>query len=272
LKTLKSAVANVETAVDRAQEVNVTTLESWKEASKFIDLVQTAHKNTSKEIAKLHGIIEDMNDSAKEQEKVARPNTPLLYSTYHIPHNSGKVMYIRGYGYCKFLTSFLLAYQNYLKFNLQKTCKVLLAVNKSKLAMLRYKEMPRLAPDSVGVVDMRANDAFVTFEPKKIVLDSFLNISGVHLYVVIDMLFNDSLIDGSSVESFSAVSNYSDISRFSTNSSRTFIAMVGSADNFIIPFIKDVVGSVDTQKRSLYFKKCNDNLYARLNDILFGAE
>jgi len=272
VKSLQNAVENVEKALMLGSEVEVKSVESWGEAAKYVGVIKESQDSTMREIETLRKMVEDFEVSFREQEKTAKPDSAFIYSTYNVQPSVSKVMYIRGYGHCRFLNSFILSYQAYLKYTLQKSSKVLFVFPKSKLVMARYKSVPRLARDSINFMDIVAHDTFITYEPKKIILDAFFNQSNVHLFIVVDMMFNDQLLEGAKVEHFSALSGCTDIAKFGVSHSRSFLSIAGVEGSMVIPFIREIAGSQnEATKKSLYFKKCNE-IYSKVDKILFGDD
>ncbi len=261
LQTLSTSVTNVGVALERSSDVNTKSVESWREISKFIDALSVSNDVTKHEIDKLKVLITDL-------ERNARPNAPFIFSTYTVPQVVNKVLYIRVLGSCRYLNSFVLAYQHYLKMRMQRSSKVLFALPKLKIHMQRYKDMARIAPDSIDILDISSSDVFVTFEPKKIVLDAFFGQSNVELFIVVDLMFSDPLLEGYMVDTFTAVSGVADVKRFNLKAARTIFPLVGLEDSLILPHIAEFAQKTESVRKTLYFKSC-EKLYDVLDTVLF---
>lgn len=260
VKTLDTAVSNVDSAIERASQANINMVDFIREATKYIESLEDGQYKTTQEIEKLKKYLDEI-------ERKQRPNAPFIFSTYTVPVSVPRVLYIKVVGHCRFLTSFIIAYQHYLKMKKQYSSKILLALPKLKLYMVRYKEMSRLAPDSIDIMNVSASDMYVTYEPKKIVLDTFFGQSNINIFIVIDMLLGDNLIEGHMVETFTAGSGVSDVKRFNLTPKRTILPMVGVPDCLIIPYINGYVNSNEHTRITHYFERCNV-IYEKLDMAL----
>lgn len=261
LKTLNTAVSNVDKEIVRASQININVVDMLTESAKLIEELKESHANTSTEIEKLTGVITDM-------ERKTRPNTPFMFSTYHVPVTVPRVLYVKAYGHCRYLNSFLLSYQHYLKMDKQYSSKLIFLVPKLKHQMHRFRDVAiRLAPDSLEIVDFNSSSVFVSFEPKKSVMDAFFGQNNVQIFIVVDLMFGDVLVDGHMVKKLDAVSGFSDIQRFNLDGKRCIIPITARSENIQIPHINKYTNSNDATKRSLYFEKCAVS-YKKLDNII----
>jgi hypothetical protein len=251
VRTLNTAVSNVDNALSRASQINIDIVEMLVETTKLIDTLESGHESTSREMDKLRDLIDDMQNKT-------RSNSTFIFGTYRVPVQVQKVLYIKAYGNCRYLNSFILAYQHYLKMSQQYSSKVLLALPKLKVHMQRYKNISRLAQDSVDMMDLGASNLYVTFEPKKMVMDAFFNQTGVGVFIVIDLIFGDILVEGHQVETFNALSGASDFERFNLRPERAIFTLAGHKDSIRIPHIKDYSDANEHTRRTMYFDKCSE--------------
>lgn len=260
-KTLTTAVSNVDNAIARASQININVVEMLTESTKLIRDLEDTNIRTNDEIQKMQNIIQEM-------EKKTRPSTPFIFSSYNVPVNVPKVLYIKLYGNCRYLNSFILAYQHYLKMNRQYNAKVLFLMPKLKLLMQKYRDVAtRLAPESLGIVELQANSVFQTFEPKKSVMDAFFTQSGTQIFIVIDMMFGEKLLNGHMVKEVYGVGSSSDIERFKLNPSRCIMPISARRESILISHIKSYTQANAATKRSLYFDRCAES-FKRLDKIL----
>lgn len=265
LKTLSNAATSISKAIARTDESNSQVVALFQKTSQLFDKLEQSQQKSEEDLQHLRKMLQ-------EAEMTARPSAPFMFSTYRVPAIAQNVMYIREYGHCQFLHTFILYYQHYLKMTLQRKCKVLFAMPKLKVLMQKYEEFPRLAPDSINSIDLEsAGDCFVTFEPKQMVLNAFFNI-GAELYIVVDEMFGEPLVDGPTVQGFAAISGISDTTKFRlSNPSRTIAAIAGAKGTLIIPYIREVVNTKsDTQRKALYYKACSQK-YEMLDKLFFGG-
>lgn len=260
-KTLTTAVANVDNAIVRASQININVVEMLTESTKLIRDLENTNIRTNDEIRKMENIIHEM-------EKKTRPSTPFIFSSYSVPVGVPNVLYIKLYGNCRYLNSFILAYQHYLKMNRQYNAKVLFIMPKLKLLMQKYRDVAtRLAPESLGYVELQSNNVFQTFEPKKSVMDAFFTQSGTQIFIVIDMMFGEKLLSGHMVKEIYAVGSSSDIDRFKLKPSNCIMPISARKESILISHINKYASSNPATKRSLYFDRCADS-FKRLDKIL----
>lgn len=259
-RTLTTAVTNVKRDVALSNQVNIDVVDMLTECSKLINELEEGQDRSSNELEKLHKLILDM-------EKKQRPNTPFYFSTYTVPVNVQKVLYIKVYSDCRYLKSMIGAYHHYLKMSKQVSSKVLFIMPKLKLYIQKYKEVAtRLDQDSVEVVNYQS-PFFITFEPKKIVMDAFFNQQNIGLFIVVDFMFGEILVDGHMVTRLNAIGGLSDLETFNLSVESTLTSLTGRSGNLIIPHINSYQSSNDSTRRSFYFDKCSD-LFSRIDKIV----
>lgn len=276
LKSLEETVSKVETSLVRTDDVNVGLVEMFNKTSQIIGDLQDKHEN-------LTGEIESLSEELKKAMVASGntgANTLYRFPTYTVPNVAPKTLYIRCYGPCRYLMSFLIAYQHYLKMAKQKTSKILLAVPPFPLTISRYSNLTRLAKETIDMPQIfkAENEVFVTTEPTHKILSSFFNVR-VDLMIVVDMFYGDvPLLQGAKVLQMSGVSGISDIKRYNLQPTKCFISTFGPKASLVMPHIPGFVGSgpeSDTNvgknlRINKYAERCMgaDGLYSKLDKIL----
>lgn len=260
LKTVNTAVTNVGAVIDRANKANIDVVAMIDRAKALIDSLERSQENTTRELEKLKQKIDEV-------ERKERPNAVFSYNTYPVPATVQKVLYVRVYSHCRHLNTFLRAYQHYLKMTMQRTSRMLITVPKLKLYMEKYNDIPRLSPDNVDMINMGASDLYVTYEPKKVVLDRFFS-QNVNLFIVVDMMFGEPLLKGHMVEEFYSASGVSDIRHFHLDPSRTISPMVSLEGGISLPFIKNFSTFNANVKKAKCFEHFKER-YEKLDSVLF---
>lgn len=260
LKTVNTAVTNVGAVIDRANKANIDVVAMIDRAKALIDSLERSQENTTRELEKLKQKIDEV-------ERKERPNVVFSYNTYPVPATVQKVLYVRVYSHCRHLNTFLRAYQHYLKMTMQCTSRMLITVPKLKLYMEKYNDIPRLSPDNVDMINMGASDLYVTYEPKKVVLDRFFS-QNVNLFIVVDMMFGEPLLKGHMVEEFYSASGVSDIRHFHLDPSRTISPMVSLEGGISLPFIKNFSTFNANVKKAKCFEHLKER-YEKLDSVLF---
>lgn len=262
-RTLTTAISNIDNSLTRADQININVVEMLTESNKLIKELEETNDKTTEEIKKLTNIIQEM-------ERKSKPSTPFIFSSYNVPVTAQKVLNIKAYGECRYLVSFILAYQHYLKMHRQINAKVLFILPKLKLVMQKYAKLgSRLAPESIHIIDFNDSKVFVTFEPKKLIMDSFFKQKGVQVFIVLDLMYGDTLVKGHQVEDLFAVSSFSDIDRFKLQGNRCILPLSrsGKIGNISIPHISSYLGANEATRRSLYFDRCAEQ-FKLLDTIL----
>lgn len=276
LKTLSTAVSNVDTAVVRSTQVGIDVLAMVTEASKLIDVLEETNQSTAGDLSNLKVMVKGLQETTEqtliqkndelsqmkqvisELESKERPNSPFIFSRYDVPVNTPRVLYIKAYGHCRYLNSFFLAYQHYLKMQKQYVSKMLIITPKMKDMIKRYEGITRLAPDSVELLDMASKSVFVTFEPRKLILDAFFSQQNTQIFIVVDWMYGDPLVAGHMVEKLFAVSGVSDITRFNLRVERTLMPIVGVTGSITVPHIPKYSNLDEHTRRTAYFNHCAD--------------
>lgn len=262
VKTLNTAVSNVDSAISRASEININIVDMLVETSKLVESLEMSNESTVQELEKLKEILAEVT-------KKEKPNTPFIFHTYRVPATIKKVLYIKAFGNCRYLNSFFLAYQHYLKMSKQYSSKVLLVLPKLKQYMKRYNEIPRLARDSVNMINFRGSDFFITFEPQKMVMDEFFNQQGVDVFIVIDLMMGDHLLEGHMVKTLYALSGVSDLKRFNVRPQDAIMSIVSHPESIRIPHIQGYSEANEVTRRNMYSTRCAE-MFARLDKYTIG--
>lgn len=259
LKTLNSALASLDTSIARSGQVDTDMVELLGKAQNLISELKANNEKVQQELENLATNVEVFSTGAT--------GVPLIYGCYTVPSATKKILYIKFYGHCQYLTSFLMAYQHYLKQIKSYSSKFLAIYPKLPVYMTKYQEMPRLASDSISIISMDYT-AYCTFEPKKSILEKFFN-TDQDLYIVIDLMYGNDLLKGAHVKKMNAVSGLKDLDRFGLKAKDTFFSVCGDEAGFVIPYLqgysKDTAS--DTARRAKYFEQCKI-LYERLDKIL----
>ena len=229
-----------------------------EEARKMQDLLKK--KDDENQLLRREKV--ELEAQLQDAEKNQRSNTPFSYMTVDVPVTVPKVLQIKAYGNCRYLNSFIIAYQNYLKMSKQVNCKVLFIIPKLERNLTRFGEFPRLAVDSISMIDLTSS-IYVTFDPKKAVMDKFFSQQGVHTFIVVDLLFGKPLVKGHMVETLAAVSGLGDVDRFGLDKNKCIFTIDFPAEGIKIPYIpKYMVTKNEQTRKSLYFQKAKSSFEA----------
>jgi hypothetical protein len=261
-ESIRNSVKNVNTNLVRSSRANLAMVDVLTSFLEYTDNIQENNVRLAEEITNVKNMIRELEDNSK-------PHSSLIqYPTYTVPVKIQKVCYVREYSKCMYLLSFFSAYQHYLKINKSVSAKILLIMPKNKNNAAKYNGITKLASDNLSIIDFSA-DTFMTFEPKKSVLDKFFG-TGCDLYIVLESLGNDKILNGNRVEELGAVNSYSDVKTFGLQLDKVINSgFVTSNTEYTIPYIKDYVKTPEIGRKSMYADKCKE-LYMRFDNLLLA--
>ena len=274
-RSLESSINAVETALVRTDEANVNMVEMFNKTSEIIDTLQQGQIRTTEEIEKLSRCLKEIEDKTNQ----SRGSSPIYFPTYQVTNATPKVLHIRVCSPCKYLFSFLSAYQDYLKMNKQINTKMLLAAPKLPQFIKKYEgtEFSRLAPDTLNIRGIEQHNLFVTFEPKQQVMSKFFSMRA-DMFIVIDMMFGEPLVKGAKVVTLNAITGLSDVKRYALDNSKCIISGGGLSSNIVIPTLagygyttmpgKGMMPTNIQTKRAKYYEKCKDGAYKKLDGFM----
>ena len=260
-KSVCEALATVDSSLARADQINSDMVQIIGQAKVQADKLMETNQEISEQLSSLQETMTDFTNGVS--------TTPMIYSAYKVSAATKRVLSIKCYSHCNYLMSFLIAYQKYLKQIRGVDSRILLVLPNLPIYTTRYRELPRLAIETLGVMQNLNKELYCTFEPKREVMKRFFEGNNL-LYIVVDEMYSNAIISsGAKVEKFCAVSGTSDLDRFDLDVSRTFFPVAGVNKGFVIPYIKDYAEKYTNtpSKLQAYFTGCK-SLYERLDDIL----
>lgn len=264
-KTLDNALVQVDNAVARADGIGTDVVEVFSELNTYVNNLLDKNAKTSAEIENLEKMLKTYENNPNFTAGM-RLNSGVTYPTFTIPVQIQRVLYVKVYGHCSYLNSFLLAYQDYLTMVKQKKCKILMIQPKVELTMRKFKDVPRLARDSVSMMDFKS-DFYITFEPIKMVMEAFFK-QNAHVFIVVDYLGSkDPIVKGHMVRQLNAVASTSEVEVFNLNPKTVISALVGFKESMILPRIKGYAQANKTTKLQMYSSQYMDK-YQRLDQLL----
>ena len=252
MQSFNASVTQVDNALARAKKINIDVLDLLSEVNLLIGSMESSQNKLSEDIQTLKKFV-------YEKEKEQGPSKPFIFPTYPVNPTVPKVLYIRVLGSCRYLNSYIIAYQNYLKLAKQYNSKILLCAPSLKMNVERYKSMHRLSPDNIKFVDTKSSKLFLTYEPSIKVLNHFFSDKSTQLYIVVDHMLGDDLLSGRNVEKFFALSSVRDVERFNLRRERTIAPIIGLSEGIIIPHIQKYLNANESTKMTMYFDKCKDS-------------
>ena len=263
LDQVKSAITTL-TEVTKEQENKLTTMGSstlgvFEQATNIIKKLNSQRQLVEKKINELE------YNMANSSSKPSFGNNVMFFSPVKYLKNS-KVLLIREYSPCRFLTSFCLGYLNHLHYELNKRCKLIFVHQKGHGVALKYSDFVSITQESAKMMSLYDADIVATNNPKKEVMNELL---GKHddVIIVVDRLYaKDDIVTGR-VERVNAVGSRSDIKRYGLKPENTIFTITGAPKMlFTIPIIKEYPLEVDARKT--YYSQAMGKQYTILDKRL----
>jgi hypothetical protein len=213
--------------------------------------------------------IEDLNEiNIKNVEDVKKQlksfvdsketsSTPIGYSTY--PYSGmSNLLYIRNIANIKYLNSFVIVFQDYLKVTFNHNLKILLVIPNFKQIVERFTEntpFTVLRKEGLTLIDTSKADVFLTSDPRTAVMDKFFSLNA-DSFLIVDMVNDIDLVSGRVRKLWGCFP--SDIGKFNLDPREVIFSTLNNKDSFHIPHITGYPALSTEERKSWYFNKCEE--------------
>lgn len=261
LETVQSAIKNLG---ERIQQKDLVIDDLGESASRIFHEASIKISEMQKARLDLDSRLKELMETANAQSMSPRSNTGSVFYFPSVSHMStAKVIQIREVSPCRYLTSFILAFRDYLRGVHGKSAKVIVVHQKGRGVLKRYSWVKSDLPDdnftsiteeSKGNRELYSSRLVNTNVPQRDVIIDLLK--DEELVIVIDRLYSNEGIVRSRVKTFYGVSGASDLKRFSLNPNQCIFS-VREYPNCLayIPTILDYSDVIDT-RRGQYQRVC----------------
>lgn len=245
LEQVTSAV-NELSVLTHQQELQLNTmgasaLEVFEKASAIIRNMDAQNKNIEKKLEELEN-----QQSNSFSSKPAFGNSIMFFSPYKYIGNS-KILLIREYAPCRYLTSFCLGYLHHLHYELNRRPKLIFVHQKGAGVSAKYADFTSITQESMGMSSLYDNEIIATNNPKKEVMKDLLTKQN-DIIVVVDRLYGNQDIVSGRVTKVNAVGSRSDIARYKVRPEDTIFSVTRQPKElFTIPTIKTFPVEVDAR-------------------------
>lgn len=263
LRTLGTAAASVDKMVTDVGGYSSNVVELLKQAKSMIDQLDLNNINLSKEISGIRQTLAEQDNYKDDKE-----NSLHIYPSYTVPDFVQKVIYVRGVGPTMMLNTLLRFYVEYLNTDKDVSAKLLLVYPGTKNNKKRYESFKRLDRDSLSFISMSASDVYITYDPKKAILDKFFEQEKAEVFIVYDMMQGSDLITGKKVIKMYGVSGASDRDKFKMEQNMVFSPIVARRGNLHLQWWPGYAQVSEVQRKSQYYTQYSNSIYQRLNEIL----
>ena len=147
-------------------EMGESAIDVFKRASSVINSMEVSKKILQKQLDEF----EEKVSSQTTRQSSFSSSAIMFFPTFKYSGVSTKVLSIKEYAPCRYLTSFLLAYRHYLHFEKNKKVKLVIVHQKGKNVASKYSSFTNISQESMGRVELYQNDIIATNNPKSDVM------------------------------------------------------------------------------------------------------
>lgn len=245
LENVTSAV-NELSLLTHQQELQLNTmgasaLEVFEKASTIIRNMDAQNKNIEKKLEELEN-----QQSNSFSSKPAFGNSIMFFSPYKYIGNS-KILLIREYAPCRYLTSFVMGYLHHLHYVLNRRPKLIFVHQKGAGVSAKYADFTSITQESMGMSSLYDNEIIATNNPKKEVMKDLLTKQN-DVIIVVDRLYGNQDIVSGRVTKINAVGSRSDITRYKVRPEDTIFSITRQPKElFTLPTIKNFPTEIDAR-------------------------
>lgn len=251
--------------ITQKQEIQIKTMgssaiEVFERASNIIKSMDDQRKLIEKQLDELAN-----SQTAVAQSKPSLDNAVNAFSPFHY-NSSAKVLLVRELSPCRYLTSFLLAYTQYIKYTLNKRVKLIFIVQRGAGVLSKYNNYPKITEQPTAYDNtLYGADIVVTNCPKRDVMKK-LTSTGMDMYIIVDRLYGVKDIVTGRCTKVNAVSGFSDLARYNVKADTCIFPITSvKGEFFCIPSIKGFPTDVDARYMA-YGKVCEEG-YKKLDKL-----
>ena len=265
LQQVENAVNELCT-VTHQQELQIKTM-----GSSAVELFKTASdviKNMDDQTKIIEQQLRDLESKlGNAQTTSSSMNNSVTFFTSYKYSGSSKVLLIREMSPCRYLTSFVLGYTQYLRYTLNKRVKLIFVVQKGKNILAKYDSYTKITEVQSAYEDtLYSADIVVTNNPKRDVMKKLMP-SGLDLIIVVDRLYGGTDIVTGRVTRVNALSGKSDLQRFNLKPDKCIFPVTSiKGELFSIPTVKEFPQDIDSRYMA-YQQVCLD-CYEKLDKEL----
>lgn len=233
--------------ITHKQEVQISTMgesaiEVFESASKIIRAIDAQKREIEKQLSVLE-------TKGNETASNMFSNTAIFFQPYRYM-NAKKVLVIKEYSPCRYLTSFVYNYVRHLHYDKNKRVKLIIVHQKGANVSAKYSNITNITSENCGQKVLYNNEYIATNNPKKEVMSELL--TDCEYFVVLDRLYlGESIVTGK-VNIVNAVSGVSDIKRYHLDIQDTIFSVTNYKNCLLcIPVIKNFPVEEDA-RRAMY--------------------
>lgn len=237
-----------------------TALDTFTKASLLINRMQETKRDLEDKLKKVEESI--TKGSVSRVTPKERMNQAMFFSSYQYI-GGAKVLCVRELSPCRYLTSFILGFKNYLSLVKNKRVKLIICYTKSAGMGKKYNDFTSITTESKGNKMLYASDIVTTNTPNNTVMQELMHQKD-DIIIVVDRLYGSQpILKKNNITLINAVSGMSDLNRYGVRPQECIFTTTRHPDNFYcIPYIKGFALDADT-RRAQYMQACSD-IYDKL--------
>lgn len=183
---------------------------------------------------------------------------------------TAKMLFIREVSPCRFLTSWMLAYEHYLHYERNKRVKLIFVHQKGYGVAKRYEPFCSITQESMHSESLYDENIIATNNPKQEVMRKLFS-KQVDVFIVVDRLYGKNDIVTGRVNKLTAVGGRRDLKTYNLKPENCIFTLSGNNNTpenafYTIPSIGKYPTDADTQKIA-YIQCCKDS-YPKLDKFL----
>lgn len=179
---------------------------------------------------------------------------------------NARVLVVREYSPCRYLTSFLLGYTSHVHYELNKRVKLVFVHAKMHGVSAKYQDFTNITQESMAMASLYDSEIVATNNPKKEVMSDLLSRQN-DVVIVLDRLYGSQAIVTGRVVQVNACGSRSDIQRYKLTAADTIFSVTSQPQQlFSIPTIKNF--PTDSDARYAVYSKTFSDRYAILDKRL----
>lgn len=243
------------------RDVSTNSLVVFEKAGEIIRGLRDANKDIESKLDALQSV------ATSASQGVAFANSVTMFPTYrHTTVSNSVVLFIRELSPCRYLTSFALAYQNYLRYGKGKKVKLIFVHQKGQGVSDKYREFTSITQESMALSSLYDNPIIATNNPKKEVMRDLL-VKPVDVFIIVDRMYGVHDIVSGRVVKINAVSGRSDLKRYKVDAKDTIFSVTNQIDSlFTIPTLAKYPEG--TESRYAIYNQMFKTFYAKLDAMI----
>lgn len=251
------------TTLTEVKNTQLTTM--GKSAISVFEKASTIITNMDKQRQLLERQLKELEELSPQQPKPSFGGNILFFPSYKYI-GTARVLLIREVAPCRYLTSFILAYEHYLHYELNKRVKLIFVHQKGAGVSKRYDSFTAITQESMNMTSLYDAEIIATNNPKSNVWKEIFS-KQCDVFIIVDRLYGSQDIVTGRVSKINAVSGISDLNRFKIQKGSCIFPVTKQDDCFFsIPTIKSYPQGQDV-RLAAYGQICKDK-YQKLDDYL----